>query len=61
MRAQVAALEREQKARATRFARDVVDRSLVDFEVCYPHFADVEKRANVQKRVYRAADVKGHA
>ncbi|MEP7162004.1 MAG: DNA polymerase III subunit delta' [Dermatophilaceae bacterium] len=30
VRAQVAALEREQKARATRLARDVVDRSLVD-------------------------------
>lgn len=30
VRAQLASLEREQKARATRFARDVVDRALVD-------------------------------
>ena len=35
MRSQVAALEREQKTRATRFARDVVDRSLVDLLSVY--------------------------
>ncbi len=35
VRAQVAALEREQKARATRLARDVVDRSLVDLLAMY--------------------------
>ncbi|MEI2766397.1 MAG: DNA polymerase III subunit delta' [Dermatophilaceae bacterium] len=35
VRAQVAALEREQKARATRFGRDVVDRSLVDLLSMY--------------------------
>ncbi len=35
VRAQVAALEREQKTRATRLARDVVDRSLVDLLSVY--------------------------
>ena len=35
IRSQVAALEREQKTRATRFARDVVDRSLVDLLSVY--------------------------
>lgn len=35
VRAAVAALEREQKQRATRFARDVVDRSLVDLMSVY--------------------------
>jgi twitching motility protein PilT len=40
---------------------ELVDRSLVDFEVAYPHFADSEKRAAVQKRVYRTARVEGHA
>ena len=35
VRSQVAALEREQKTRATRFARDVVDRSLVDLLSVY--------------------------
>ncbi|MFN8586247.1 MAG: PilT/PilU family type 4a pilus ATPase [Candidatus Eisenbacteria bacterium] len=39
---------------------ELVDRALVDFEVAYPHFADSEKRATVQKRVYRTADVKEH-
>ncbi|MGG5259964.1 DNA polymerase III subunit delta' [Phycicoccus avicenniae] len=35
IRSQVAALEREQKARATRFTRDVVDRALVDLLSVY--------------------------
>lgn len=35
VRAQLAALEKEQKARATRFTRDVVDRSLVDLLSVY--------------------------
>jgi twitching motility protein PilT len=36
---------------------ELVDRSLVDFEVAYPHFADVEKRSALQRRIYRAASV----
>jgi twitching motility protein PilT len=40
---------------------ELVDRSLVDFEVAYPYFADPEKRALVQQRVYRTARVEGHA
>lgn len=35
IRSQLAALEKEQKARATRFTRDVVDRSLVDLLSVY--------------------------
>ncbi len=35
VRAQLAALERDQKARATRFGRDVVDRALVDLLSMY--------------------------
>jgi DNA polymerase-3 subunit delta' len=35
VRSQLAALERDQKARATRFARDMVDRSLVDLLSMY--------------------------
>ena len=35
VRSQIAALEKEQKTRATRFARDVVDRSLVDLLSVY--------------------------
>ncbi|MBM6399981.1 DNA polymerase III subunit delta' [Phycicoccus sonneratiae] len=35
IRSQVASLEREQKARATRFTRDVVDRALVDLLSVY--------------------------
>ena len=35
VRAQVVSLEKEQKARATRFARDVVDRALVDLLSVY--------------------------
>ncbi|WP_226343683.1 DNA polymerase III subunit delta' [Agilicoccus flavus] len=35
VRARLAALEKEQKTRATRFARDVVDRSLVDLMSAY--------------------------
>jgi twitching motility protein PilT len=40
---------------------ELVDRSLVDFESAYPLFADSEKRAAVQKRVFRTARVEGHA
>jgi len=39
---------------------ELVDRSLVEFEVAYPHFSDTEKRDSVQKRVYRTARVEGH-
>ena len=35
VRAQITALEREQKARATRFGRDVIDRALVDLLSIY--------------------------
>jgi DNA polymerase III subunit delta' len=35
IRSQLAALEREQKARATRFARDMVDRALIDLLSVY--------------------------
>ncbi|MDO5698136.1 MAG: DNA polymerase III subunit delta' [Dermatophilus congolensis] len=35
IRSQLSALEKEQKTRATRFARDVVDRSLVDLQSMY--------------------------
>lgn len=38
---------------------ELVDRSLVDFEAAYPHFTDVEKRASLQKRVYRTANIGG--
>ena len=34
-RSQIAALEREQKARATRYSRDVLDRSLLDLLSIY--------------------------
>ncbi len=40
---------------------ELVDRSLVDFEVAYPHFTDTEKRAALQKRVYRTANIKEHS
>ena len=40
---------------------ELVDRSLVDFETAYPHFTDTEKRASVQRRVYRTGQVEGHA
>ncbi len=40
---------------------ELVDRSLVDFETAYPYFVDAEKRALVQRRVYRTARVEGHA
>ena len=39
---------------------ELVDRQLIDFEAAYPHFADVEKRASVQKRVYRTANIGGN-
>ncbi len=40
---------------------ELVDRSLVDFESAYPYFADAEKRAMVQKRVYRTASIERHS
>jgi len=40
---------------------ELVDRSLVEFEIAYPHFNDIEKRAAVQRRVYRTGKVEGHA
>jgi twitching motility protein PilT len=39
---------------------ELVDRSLIDFEVAYPNFGDPEKRAAVQRRVYRTARIEGH-
>ncbi len=38
---------------------ELVDRALVDFEIAYPYFTDTEKRAAVQRRVYRTAPVRG--
>ena len=38
---------------------ELVDRSLIAFETAYPHFVDTEKRAVVQRRVYRASDLAG--
>jgi twitching motility protein PilT len=40
---------------------ELVDRSLVSFDVAYPHFADVEKRGALQRRVYRTAEVEGRS
>ena len=40
---------------------ELVDRTHVEFEVAYPLFADPEKRAAVQRRVYRTANLEGHA
>ncbi|MEI2732994.1 MAG: DNA polymerase III subunit delta' [Dermatophilaceae bacterium] len=56
VRAQVAALEREQKARATRFARDVVDRSLVDLLSMYRDALVVRLAASVALVNAEAAD-----
>ena len=36
---------------------ELVDRSQVEFETVYPYFADTEKRAALQKRVYRTAPI----
>jgi twitching motility protein PilT len=36
---------------------ELVDRSQVEFETAWPYFVDVEKRASLQKRVYRKAAV----
>ncbi len=66
MRSQVAALEREQKTRATRFARDVVDRSLVDLLSVYRDALVLHTGASVAlvnqdmaDHVQRLADVLG--
>jgi DNA polymerase-3 subunit delta' len=48
VRAQLSALEREQKARATRSARDVVDRSLVDLMSMYRDALLVRTGASVE-------------
>jgi hypothetical protein len=40
---------------------ELVDRSLVEFETAYPYFTDSEKRAALQKRVYRTAHVEDRA
>ena len=48
VRAQLAALEKEQKARATRFGRDVVDRSLVDLLSMYRDALVVRAGATVE-------------
>lgn len=38
---------------------ELVDRGLVTFDTAYPYFGDIEKRAAVQRRVYRTANVPG--
>lgn len=48
VRARVAALEKEQKARATRFARDVVDRSLIDLMSIYRDALMLQQEAPVE-------------
>jgi twitching motility protein PilT len=40
---------------------ELVDRSQIDFEIAYPHFTDSEKRAALQKRVYRTTAIEGRA
>lgn len=47
VRAQVAALEREQKTRATRHARDMIDRSLVDLTSVYRDALVLRLRSDV--------------
>ena len=66
VRSLVAALEREQKTRATRFARDVVDRSLVDLLSVYRDALVLHTGASVAlvnqdmaDHVQRLADVLG--
>jgi DNA polymerase-3 subunit delta' len=63
VRAQVAALERDQKARATRFRRDVLDRALLDLMSVYRDVlvlqlgADVELvNAEMRQELQRLAD-----
>ncbi len=36
---------------------ELVDKALVPFESAYPHFVDIEKRAAVQRRAFRVADI----
>ena len=48
VRAQLAALEKEQKARATRFSRDVTDRALVDLLSVYRDALVVRFGADVE-------------
>lgn len=36
---------------------ELVDRGQLTFDTAYPYFADPEKRAAVQRRVYRTADI----
>jgi twitching motility protein PilT len=36
---------------------ELVDRAQVEFEVVYPYFTDTEKRAALQKRVYRTSPI----
>lgn len=36
---------------------ELVDRAQVEFEAVYPYFTDTEKRASLQKRVFRTAPV----
>ncbi len=38
---------------------ELVDRGTIDFEVAHPYFEDTEKRAHLQKRHYRAANIAG--
>jgi DNA polymerase-3 subunit delta' len=66
VRSQIAALEREQKTRATRFARDVVDRSLVDLLSVYRDALVLHTGASIAlvnqdmaDHVQRLADVLG--
>jgi DNA polymerase-3 subunit delta' len=48
VRAQVSALEREQKTRATRFTRDVIDRSLMDLMSVYRDALVVHAGASIR-------------
>ena len=36
---------------------ELVDRALIEYEVAVGHFVDIEKRASLQKRVFRTANV----
>jgi twitching motility protein PilT len=36
---------------------ELVDRNRITFDVAYPHFEDIEKRALLQKRHYRVAPI----
>jgi hypothetical protein len=35
----------------------LVERGIISFDTAYPYFEDVEKRAQLQKRYYRVANI----